>query len=56
MRSITIKQSGEDTMIGNARRTSWILGCLAALAFAAPAGAAEFVMKMGTATQNETQH
>ena len=26
------------------------------LALAAPAGAAEFVMKMGTATQNETQH
>jgi TRAP-type C4-dicarboxylate transport system substrate-binding protein len=43
-------------MIGNARRTSWTLACLAALAFAAPAGAAEFVMKMGTATQNETQH
>jgi TRAP-type C4-dicarboxylate transport system substrate-binding protein len=32
------------------------LVCFAALAFAAPAGAAEFVMKMGTATQNETQH
>ena len=43
-------------MIGNARHTSWTLTCLAALALAAPAGAAEFVMKMGTATQNETQH
>ncbi len=43
-------------MIGNARHTSWTLACLAMLALAAPAGAAEFVMKMGTATQNETQH
>ena len=38
---------------------SWTIGLLAALACIAPsspAASAEFVMKFGTATQNETQH
>jgi TRAP-type C4-dicarboxylate transport system substrate-binding protein len=48
-------------MIRNAPRAAWKLAIgVAALALAlggrSPAVAAEFVMKMGTATQNETQH
>jgi TRAP-type C4-dicarboxylate transport system substrate-binding protein len=44
-------------MIGIMPRAAWKIAIATlALTFAAPASAAEFVMKMGTATQSETQH